>query len=59
VDQAIEAATKALARAQQIDHAMTTGFALIFSSTLCEFMSEGRSIARRPSLRRGARLLRE
>jgi class 3 adenylate cyclase/predicted ATPase len=37
-DQAIEAATKALARAQQINHAMTTGFALIFGSTLCEFI---------------------
>jgi predicted ATPase len=38
VDQAIEAASKALARAQQINHAMTTGFALIFGSTLCEFI---------------------
>jgi predicted ATPase len=38
VDQAIEAASKALARAQQIDHAMTTAFALIFGSTLCEFI---------------------
>ena len=37
VDQAIEAASKALARAQQINHAMTTAFALIFGSTLCEF----------------------
>ena len=32
VDQAIEAASKALARAQQINHAMTTAFALIFGS---------------------------
>ena len=38
VDQAIEAASKALARAQQINHAMTTAFALIFGSTLCEFI---------------------
>src|SRR6516162_6416089 len=38
VDQAIEAASKALARAQHINHAMTTGFALIFGSTLCEFV---------------------
>jgi class 3 adenylate cyclase/predicted ATPase len=38
VDQAIEAASKALARAQHINHAMTTGFALIFGSTLCEFI---------------------
>jgi predicted ATPase len=38
VDQAIEAALKALARAQQINHAMTTAFALIFGSTLCEFI---------------------
>ena len=29
---------KALARAQQINHAMTTAFALIFGSTLCEFI---------------------
>ena len=38
VDQAIEATSKALARAQQINHAMTTAFALIFGSTLCEFI---------------------
>ena len=38
VDQAIEAASKALARAQQVNHAMTTGFALIFGSTLCGFL---------------------
>ena len=38
VDQAIEAASKALARAQQLNHAMTTAFALIFGSTLCEFV---------------------
>jgi class 3 adenylate cyclase/predicted ATPase len=38
VDQAIEAALKALARAQQVNHAMTTAFALIFGSTLCEFI---------------------
>ena len=38
VDQATEAASKALARAQQINHAMTTAFALIFGSTLCEFI---------------------
>jgi tetratricopeptide (TPR) repeat protein len=38
VDQAIEAASKELARAQQINHAMTTAFALIFGSTLCEFI---------------------
>ena len=38
VDQAIEAASKVLARAQQINHAMTTAFALIFGSTLCEFI---------------------
>jgi class 3 adenylate cyclase/tetratricopeptide (TPR) repeat protein len=38
VDQAIEAASKALARAHQINHAMTSAFALIFGSTLCEFI---------------------
>ena len=38
VDQAIEAASKALVRAHEINHAMTTGFALIFGSTLCEFL---------------------
>jgi predicted ATPase len=38
VDQAIEAASKAIARAHQINHAMTTAFALIFGSTLCEFI---------------------
>ena len=38
VDQAIETASKALTRAQQINHAMTTAFALIFGSTLCEFI---------------------
>src|SRR4029077_3990338 len=35
VDQAIEAASKALARAQQINHAMTTAFALIFGPIRC------------------------
>jgi predicted ATPase len=36
VDQAINAATKSLERAEAIDHAMTMGFALIFGSLLCE-----------------------
>jgi predicted ATPase len=38
VDRAIEASAKALARAAEIDHAMTTAFALIFGSVLCEFV---------------------
>src|SRR5579871_759994 len=38
IDRAIGASEKALARAAEIDHAMTTAFALIFGSTLCEFI---------------------
>jgi class 3 adenylate cyclase/tetratricopeptide (TPR) repeat protein len=38
IDRAIKASAKALARAAEIDHAMTTAFALIFGSVLCEFI---------------------
>jgi class 3 adenylate cyclase/tetratricopeptide (TPR) repeat protein len=38
IDRAIEASAQALARAAEIDHAMTTAFALIFGSALCEFI---------------------